>query len=223
MLVTASAFSLPDLMWGSSTGTSNTPICTCPPSRSFTAGAAPLYGMWTRLMPALRIHRQQRIYREDFRHPHHCGNERKVPRRVVWHLRHGKRRDRDGRRAVQHQRVAVGRRFGGALDAEHPANAADILDHDRLAELRAHALGEKAPEYVGRAARGERYDQPDRLRGIGLRKGGRRQQQRAGAEEHPDQLSHACYRAFREKTAQMNIAFEVAAGVHGLPESRLAG
>jgi hypothetical protein len=41
-LVTARAFSLPLRMWPRSTGTSKMPICTCPPTRSFTAGAAPL-------------------------------------------------------------------------------------------------------------------------------------------------------------------------------------
>ena len=41
-LVTASARSLPLRMCGSSTGTSKIPICTWPPTRSVTAGAAPL-------------------------------------------------------------------------------------------------------------------------------------------------------------------------------------
>src|SRR5207244_763474 len=47
-LVTASAFSLPLLMCPSRIGTSKIPICTCPPRRSLTAGAAPLYGTWTK-------------------------------------------------------------------------------------------------------------------------------------------------------------------------------
>ncbi len=49
---TASAVSLPARMCSSTAGRSGSMICTCPPSRSATAGAAPRYGTCTILMLA---------------------------------------------------------------------------------------------------------------------------------------------------------------------------
>ena len=74
-------------------------------------------------------------------------------------------------------RVAVGRGLGRAVDAEHAADAGDVLDDHRLAELGRHALRERAAEDVGRAAGGEADDQLHRLVGIGLRAGEQRNQQ----------------------------------------------
>jgi hypothetical protein len=53
--VTASARSFPDRMCGSTTGTSKMPICTWPPTRSFTAGAAPFVGTCNDIDARLRL------------------------------------------------------------------------------------------------------------------------------------------------------------------------
>ena len=79
----------------------------------------------------------------------------------------GKVADGCRRRADDRQRVAVRRRFCRAVDTQHAARAADVLDHDRLAELRAHALREKAAENVRRAAHRKRHDQAQGFDGIG--------------------------------------------------------
>jgi len=71
-LVTASAFSLPARIWPSSTGTSKIPICTCPPSRSFTAGAAPLYGTCTRSTFASALSSSTRAFNHCSRVPVVC-------------------------------------------------------------------------------------------------------------------------------------------------------
>ena len=91
-------------------------------------------------------------------------------------------------RAVDHvravvavaQRIAVGRRLHRALDAGHARLAGDVLDHHRLAERLAHALGERAREAVRRTAGEIRHDHRDRARRIGLRAGDMRQRRERG-------------------------------------------
>ncbi len=53
--VTASARSLPARMWGSDEGMLSNIMFTCPPSRSVTAGALPLYGMCSMSTPAIDL------------------------------------------------------------------------------------------------------------------------------------------------------------------------
>ena len=65
--------------------------------------------------------------------------------------------------------VAVRRRAGDAPDPDAAAGAADIFDHDRLPERRAHALRHDAGGGVGRSARREWHHQRHRTRRIGLR------------------------------------------------------
>src|SRR5205085_11601888 len=53
VVVTASARSLPALMYSIDEGIEANITCTCPPSRSVSAGAPPRYGTWTMLTPAI--------------------------------------------------------------------------------------------------------------------------------------------------------------------------
>ena len=57
--------------------------------------------------------------------------------------------------------VAIGRGARDAADRDAAAGAADVLDDDRLAERRPHALGHDARGDIGRAARRERNDERD--------------------------------------------------------------
>ena len=68
----------------------------------------------------------------------------------------------------EHHGVAVGRGIGHASGAGHAAGAADVLDHDLLAENLAHARRHDAAEHVGRAAGRERNDHRHRLGRIAL-------------------------------------------------------
>ena len=67
------------------------------------------------------------------------------------------------------QRVAVARRLRHAPDADIAAGAGHVLDHDRLPERAAHALGEQARDRVGRPAGRIRHDDGDRAVREGLR------------------------------------------------------
>ena len=69
--------------------------------------------------------------------------------------------------------VAVGRGAREPPDADRAAGTADIFDDHRLAEERAHLVGDDAAGDVGRAARRERHDQGDRAGGKVLRLNGR--------------------------------------------------
>src|SRR5262249_11206516 len=60
------------------------------------------------------------------------------------------------------------------------AGAGAHLDHDLLPELGAQRIGQGAAEQIGRAAGGERHDQPDRPVRKGLCPRGRRPQRRDG-------------------------------------------
>jgi hypothetical protein len=60
--------------------------------------------------------------------------------------------------------VTVGRGAREPADADRAAGAADILDDHRLAERRAHLVGQDARGDVGRSAWRERHDQRDRSR-----------------------------------------------------------
>ena len=87
-------------------------------------------------------------------------------------------RDRGQReRDVGHQqRVAVGRGLRHDVGAERAARAAAVVHHDRLLHGVGEALRDEPRDDVGRAARRERHDDADRLRRIGLRQGGGREQ-----------------------------------------------
>ena len=72
--------------------------------------------------------------------------------------------------AAGKQGVAVRRRRRDARAAERAAGAADILDHQLLAERLAHMLGDDPRDHVARAAGGERHHHRDGPRRIALRR-----------------------------------------------------
>ena len=76
------------------------------------------------------------------------------------------------------QRVAVGRSACDPADADAAARAADVLDHERLAERCSHALHQESRQRVNRPTRGKRHDQRDRTRWVGLRRGRARRSQK---------------------------------------------
>jgi hypothetical protein len=91
--------------------------------------------------------------------------------------RQHRRRDMRAHRTGE-QRIAVGLCGRDTARAERASGTADILDHQRLAKMLRHRLGDDAGHDVTRPARGERHDHGDRPRRIILRKCDRRQQQR---------------------------------------------
>jgi len=75
---------------------------------------------------------------------------------------------------------SVGSGFQRAVDAQHAADAADVLDDHRLAERRVHALREAAGEDVGRPSWREGHDHAHRLGGIRLGRRHARHKRRNG-------------------------------------------
>jgi hypothetical protein len=73
--------------------------------------------------------------------------------------------------------VAVRRRFGNVVQAEHPARARPVLHDDLLAEALGHLRRDEARHDVGGVPRRERDDDADRLARIGLRAGTRAREQ----------------------------------------------
>jgi hypothetical protein len=96
------------------------------------------------------------------------------------------------------ERVAVGWRLGAARRADAGAGTGDVLDHHRLAERDAHAVGQDTRQCVGRAAGRERHDDRDRSGGKFLRRraddvqdGGKN-----GSKQQPGHaflLQHCCF------------------------------
>ena len=110
------------------------------------------------------------------------GGVRIVGQRGAEHVRHGVGPD-----LGEEQRVAVGLLAGDRGRGDGAAGAGTVLDDQRLAvgELR-EAVGEVARQRVGRAARADRHQQPDRtvrpLRGW-LRMGLKRPAQQRAADK----------------------------------------
>ena len=96
-------------------------------------------------------------------------DRREVLHRVVRHLRVDADVDRERRDVAEQQRVAVGRRLGDGVGADHAARAGAVVDDDRLAERLGQRLLHDARIEIDRAARRERHDDADRLRRIRLR------------------------------------------------------
>ena len=74
------------------------------------------------------------------------------------------------------KRMAVGRRLGHDLVADHAAGAGLVLDDDRLAQHLLQPGRDQPGRRVGAAASRIGHDQPHRLGGIGLRTGKARRQ-----------------------------------------------
>ena len=91
-----------------------------------------------------------------------------VARRVVLDVRRQHRRRDMRAHAARQQRVAVGRRGRDPAAADGAAGAADVLDHQRLAEHLAHLVGDDARDHVARTAGREGHDHGDGTGGIVL-------------------------------------------------------
>ena len=106
------------------------------------------------------VHRQARIDRDDVRRGDQHGNRREGFQRIV-----GQRVEPGidrGRQRHDQERVAVLRRVGDDLGANHAAGAAAIVDDDLLAEPLAEMLRDDAGDDVVDAAGRKRHDQPHR-------------------------------------------------------------
>ena len=119
------------------------------------------------------------------------GDRREILRRVIKRLLVERLVLRMRADARQDHGVAVGRGIGDALAAIHAAGAADILDHNLLAEDLAHARREYAADRVLRAARSERNDHGDRPGRKVLRIGSRAESQHTGNGCTRNQITHA--------------------------------
>ena len=98
---------------------------------------------------------------------------------VVGQVAEQQRIKRHGRVVDDADRVAVARRLRAGLAAEDAGGAADVLDHQRLAEPRLQFGRGGAHDDVGDAAGRDRHDHADRLRRILLRlRGGGAQRQK---------------------------------------------
>ncbi len=102
--------------------------------------------------------------------------------RVVGDARLDRRRDDERGRAREKQGIAVRRRFGDVVGADHRARArARLYDH-RLVEMRLEPLGEHARHGFGGAARGIGIDDLDDAVGILLRETGMGDEQAQGKQ-----------------------------------------
>ena len=102
----------------------------------------------------------------------------KILARIVTDIRVERGIDRERAGAAEAERVAVGLRARDLAGRDAAAGAAAILDHDLLAERRAHPVGDDARHGVVAAARRVGNDQGDRAGRIVLRKRGRGERDR---------------------------------------------
>ena len=83
--------------------------------------------------------------------------------------------------------MAIGRGAQDTATRQRPGCADDVLDHDRLAQRLAHAIGENARQHGGPGRR-ERHYHGDRARRIGLRwYVGRNRGERGNADGKPEE------------------------------------
>ncbi len=76
-------------------------------------------------------------------------------------------------RAFDHQqRVAVGRRLGDEVGADHAAAGGPVLNDDRLLQPLLQFLGDQPAGGVDAAARADRHDERNGARGVELRRSG---------------------------------------------------
>ena len=99
-----------------------------------------------------QIFRRHRVLADD---QHRIGRQQhhrfKVRHHVVRQRQHG-RVEHEVLGVAEDDGVAVGRGAGDPADADAAAGAAQVLDDDRLAETRAHVLGNKPRQRIGHAA-----------------------------------------------------------------------
>ena len=137
---------------------------------------------------------ERRVHREHLRQVEQPGDRDQVLLRIEAHVLEDERID-DHRLAVEDaDRVAVGRRVGAGARADRARRAHPVLDHDGLAERRAHLLGERAHEHVAQAARALRGDRADRPVRVVVGERGRRWQH--DGREQCTNAGEACHRGF---------------------------
>ena len=100
-------------------------------------------------------------------------NRREIPQRVIGHVLGEKTIHRKIAHSTQHQRVAVGRGFGGELTSERTVSTGAIVDYHHLAQRIGQLGRHNACNRIDAATRRLRCNQADRfLRPvIGLRAG----------------------------------------------------
>src|SRR6185295_16091629 len=121
---------------------------------------------------------KSRIHREDQRRGADLAHRHQVFHRLESCFRREQWIDEDARRARDEEGVAIGLALRHELGGDARAGARLVLHHHRLAERAAERLLESARDEVGGAAGREADHQAHRLRGIGLRKGLRREQEK---------------------------------------------
>ena len=120
-----------------------------------------------------RLRRHRGMHQHDIAARRDQSDRREILARVVADVGIERRIDRQRARGDQ-QRVAVGRGLGDLARRDGAAGAAAVLDHDGLAEARAHPLGDDARDHVVAAAGRVGHDQRDRVGRIIRRAGCRR-------------------------------------------------
>ena len=98
-----------------------------------------------------------------------------APPSAVWIVRKllvDARSDRVGSRRRNQERVAVGGSLRGEARTDRSAGPGAVVDDDGLAQRTRERIRDHAGDQVRVAADAERDDQPDRSRGVGLRRYG---------------------------------------------------
>ena len=108
-----------------------------------------------------RTRRHRRMHQHDIAARCDQSDRREILARVVADIGIERRVDRERARGDQ-ERVAVGLGLGDLARRDGAAGAAAVLDHDGLAEARAHPLGDDARDHVVAAAGRVGHDQRDR-------------------------------------------------------------
>ena len=96
------------------------------------------------------------------------------------------------------QRIAIGSRTRHFLDRKDAEGAGFVFDHHRLAENRPHMLADDAHDDIGGAARPERHNHLDRLRGIFVLRG---DLDATDGENKQEQKAQALHHVFRFRAA----------------------
>ena len=137
------------------------------------------------------VHAHLGVGHPDRRHCHQVGNRGELGAQA---LGAGVEQGVDGHGADggHAHGVAIGRGLGHGFGAYQPARAAAVVDHHRLAQRAAHALGQHPRDDIGGAAGCKRHDQLDGLAWIVV--GGLRAQRQRDAQRGEAEGAHASQR-----------------------------
>ena len=129
-------------------------------------------GVGDQLLDVFRRHR--RMHHQHQRAGADQADRLEILARVVADIAVERRIDRQRPGAAEHQRVAVRRGLGDRARRDRAARAAAVLDHDLLAEHRAHLVGGDTRHDVVAAAGRVGHHQRDRPVGVVALRRGRR-------------------------------------------------